>query len=134
MPLFEALLTMETVALKAPAALGLKTRLTGVLWPARTVTGRLGALNAKYWVEIDTLVTVADPAPVFETVIDSVLLVPAVTLPKSRLPPLRDKVPDCDCTLAELPELNPWQPTIIARQSRTIPSLPALLRCTAPVV
>jgi hypothetical protein len=43
-------------------------------------------------------------------------------------------VPDCDCTLAELPELNPWQPTIIARQSRTIPSLLALLRCTAPVV
>src|ERR1035438_2727164 len=110
---------METVALKVPAALGLKTRLTGVLWPARIVTGRLGAVNAKYWVEIDRLVTVADPAPVFETVIDSVLLVPAVTLPKSRLPPLRDKVPDCDCTLAELPELNPWQPTIIARQSRT---------------
>jgi hypothetical protein len=81
--------------LTAPTALGLKTTLTGVLWPARIVTGRLGALNEKYLVEIDALLTVTEAVPVFDTVMVIVLLVPAVTLPKSRLAPLRDKVPTC---------------------------------------
>jgi hypothetical protein len=103
-----------------------------VLWPARIVTGRLGALNEKYWVEIVTLLTVMEAVPVFDTVIVRVLLVPAVALPKSRMPPLKDKVPVCGCTA--LLELNPWQPTIVARQRRTIPSLLALLPFTAPVV
>jgi hypothetical protein len=122
------LLTTEVVALKVPAALGLKTTLSGVLWPARIVTGRLGALNEKYWVEIVTLLTVMEAVPVFDTVMVNVLLVSAVTVPKSRMAPLKDKVPVCGCTEADLLELNPWQPTIVARQRRTIPSLLALFR------
>jgi hypothetical protein len=128
----EALLVIEAVALKVPAALGLKTTLTGVLWPARIATGRLGALNEKYLVEIVALLTVMEAVPVFDTVMLSVLLVPTVTLPKSTLDPLRDKIPDC-CVEADLLELNPWQPTIVARQRKTNPSLFALLHSTAAV-
>jgi hypothetical protein len=81
----DALLVIETVALNVPGALGLKMRLTGVLWPARIATGRVGALKAKYWLEIVRLLTVTEAVPVFDTVIVSVLLVPEVTVPKSRL-------------------------------------------------
>jgi hypothetical protein len=132
----EALLVMEAVALKVPAALGEKTTLTGVLWPARIATGRLGALNEKYWLENDALLTVIEAVPVFVAVILNVLLVPAVTEPKSRLAPLRDNVPapDCGCWMAGLLVLTPWQPTIVARQRRTIPSLLARLGFTASVV
>ena len=122
--LFEALLTIETVALIAPAAVGLNTTLTGVLWPTAIVAGREGALKEKAWFEIEMLLTIIDPAPVLETVMESVLFLPVVTLPKSRTPPLKAKVPVvvCDCTLADLLELNPWHPTIVARQARIIPT------------
>lgn len=95
--LLEALLVIEAVALKAPAALGLKTTVTGMLWPTRIVIGRLGAVNEKCLVEIDALLTVIEAVPVFDKVTVIVLLVPAVTLPKSMLLPLRDKVPACTC-------------------------------------
>lgn len=127
-----ALLTTETVALKVPAALGEKTKLTGILCPASTATGRVGVLNEKYWLEIEALLTVILVMPVLVAVMVSVLLVPAVTLPKSRVFVLRDKVPPIGCVIAGL-ELNPWQPTIIARQTRTIPSLLACLHFMAPV-
>jgi hypothetical protein len=84
---------MEAMAVNAPATLGLKTTLTGVLCPAGIVTGRLGALIKKYLVEMVTLLTVTEAVPVFDTVTVKVLLVPAVTLPKSRVAPLKDKVP-----------------------------------------
>ena len=93
----EALLVIDAVALKVPAALGLKTSVTGVLWPTRIATGRLGAVNEKYLVEIDALLTVIDAVPVFDRVRVIVFVVPAVTLPKSMLLPLRDKVPACTC-------------------------------------
>jgi hypothetical protein len=128
-----ALLVTETVALKVPAALGEKTKLTGMLWPASTATGRVGALNEKYWLEIVALLTVMEAVPVLVAVMVSVLLVPAVTLPKSRVPVFNDKVPPTGCVIAGL-ELNPWQPTIVARQSRTIPSLLARLRFTVAFV
>ena len=108
--LLEALLVIEAVALKAPAALGLKTRLTDVLWPGRIATGRVGALKEKYWLEIVTLLTVTEAMPVFDAVIVSVLLVPAATVPKSTLAWLRVNVPVCGCVLADLLALNPWQP------------------------
>jgi hypothetical protein len=129
----DASLEMEAMAVKAPAAFGLKTTVTGVLCPAAIVTGRLGALIEKYFVEMVTLLTVTEAVPVFVTVTVKVLLVPAVTLPKSKLAPLNDKVPVCCCWL-ELLVLTPWQPTIIARQKRTIPSWLARLRCMAPNV
>jgi hypothetical protein len=59
--------------------------------------GRDGALSEKYWLEIEALLTVMEAVPVFVAVTVSVLLVPAATLPKSRLALLRDKVPDCTC-------------------------------------
>lgn len=122
------------MALNVPAALGLKTRVTGVLWPARIATGRLGALSEKYGVENVALVTVMEAVPVFVKVVDKVLLVPAVTVPKSTVVPLRVKMPVSACWLLELLVLTPWQPTIIAKPSRTIPSLLTLLAFTAAVV
>ena len=51
----------------------------------------------KNWLEIEALLTVMEAVPVFDAVSVRVLLVPAVTLPKSRLALFRDNVPDCDC-------------------------------------
>ena len=56
----------------------------------------MGALSEKYWLEIDALLTVMEAVPVFDAVTVSVLLAPAVTLPKSRLVLLREKMPACD--------------------------------------
>ena len=61
------------------------------------VIGRLGAVRVKYWLEIDALLTVMDAVLVLDPVTVSVLLVPTVTLPKSRVAPLSDKVPDAGC-------------------------------------
>lgn len=120
----EALLVIETVALNAPAAFGLKTKLIVELWPAPTTAGRLGALSEKYLLEMEALVMVTEAVPVFEAVAVSVLLVPASTLPKSRLAPLMAKAPDC-CRSEDLLELNPWQPAIVARHRRASPRLVA---------
>lgn len=103
----EALLLMVAVALKAPAALGVKTTLTWALWPAKIAIGRAGALSEKYLLEMEALLTVTEAAPVFVRVAVSVLLVPAATLPKSRVAPLKERVPDADCCVAVLLELNP---------------------------
>ena|ERR1700733_7006189 len=92
--LLDALLVIETVALKPPGALGEKTTVSGVLWPASIAVGRLGALNEKYWVENDALLTVTEAVPVFDAVSVTVLVVPTVTEPKSKLAPFRDNVPD----------------------------------------
>ena len=127
------MLVTETVALKVPAALGEKTKLTGMLWPAGTVTGRVGALNEKYWLEIVALLTVMEAVPVLVAVIVSVLLVPDVTLPKSSVAVLNDKVPPAGCVIAAL-VLNPWHPTIVARQRRTIPRLLTRLHFAAAVL
>jgi len=128
-----ALLMMETVALKVPAALGLKTRLTDMPCPAGIVTGRLGALNEKYWLEMDALLTVTDAVPLFDKVIVRVLLAPTLTAPKSKLVPIRDKVPDCACTFVDLfeVELNPWQPTRKPSPSKSSNAHAAFLICFA---
>lgn len=91
------MLVTETVALKDPAALGVKAKVIGTLWLVRIAIGRVGALSEKYWLEIEALLTVTEAVPVFVAVMVSVLLVPAVTLPKSRLALFRDNVPACDC-------------------------------------
>ena len=103
--LSEALLVTVTAALKVPAALGLKT-------------------------------SVMEAVPVLDAVNVIVLLVPAVTAPKLRLAPLRDRVPACTgcVVVADLLALKPWQPTIVARQRSTIPSLPSLSGLIAPIV
>jgi hypothetical protein len=43
---------------------------------------------------MDALLTVTEAVPVFDAVTVSFLVVPAVTLPKSSLAPLRDRMPD----------------------------------------
>ena len=93
----EALLVTETVALKDRAAFGVNIRVIVTLSPAKIAAGRVGELSEKYWLEIEALLTVIEAVPVFVAVTVSVLLVPAVTLPKSRLALFRDNVPDCDC-------------------------------------
>jgi hypothetical protein len=120
-----ASLEIETVALNAPAAFGVNTMLNVEFWPAAIVTGRLGPLKEKYWVEIAALLIVTGAVPVFEMAKVSVLLVPVVTLPKSRLALAKSKAPDCTW-VAGLVELNPWQPTRIARLRRSSPTLAAL--------
>jgi len=91
--LAEALLVTAAVALKVPAALGLNVTLIVALCPASTVTGRLGEVSVKYWVEIVTLLIVTDTLPVLVTIKVIVLLVSSGTspklmvwLPKERLP------------------------------------------------
>lgn len=78
-----AVLEIETEALNVPAAFGLKTTLTGTLCPAAMVTGKLGAVSVKYLVEMATLLIVTAAEPEFVAVVDRVLLLPALTLPKA---------------------------------------------------
>lgn len=91
----DALLVIETVALKAPAAFGANTRVSGALWPAIIAVGNVGALSEKYCVEKDALLTVMEAVPVLDAVSVKVFVVPVVTEPKSRLAPLKDNVPLC---------------------------------------
>lgn len=88
-----AVLEIEAEALNAPPAFGLKTTLTGTLCPAAIVTGKLGALSAKYLVEMATLLMVTAAEPEFVAVVDIVLLLPALTLPKANDEFAREIVP-----------------------------------------
>lgn len=76
------MLAIASVALNVPAAFGLKRTLITVLCPAARVIGRPGAVTAKYFVEIATLLMVAEAAPELVTVVETVLVLPALTLPK----------------------------------------------------
>lgn len=69
------------------------------------VTGRLGAVMAKYFVETAALLTVTEADPEFVAVTVIALLLPEVTLPKSRFATARERVPDC--WLEDGPELTP---------------------------
>ena len=79
-----AVLEMEIAPSKVPAAFGVKTTLRGTLCPPARVTGRLGALREKYLEEIATPLMVTAAEPEFVAVVDTVLLLPALTLPKAR--------------------------------------------------
>lgn len=91
--------------------------LTVVLWPAVRVTGRLGAVSTKYLVEMAAPLTVTEADPVFVAMTLNALLLPAVTLPKSRLAAVSDRVPDCWPPEGG-PALTPWQPTMRASPAR----------------
>jgi len=90
-----AVLEMETEPLKVPAVFGVKTMLSGRLCPAAMVTGRLSALRVKTLVEMETLLMVTAAEPEFFAVVETVLLLPAVTLPKVRDGFVREIVPLC---------------------------------------
>lgn len=89
----DASLPMAAVALKFPAAFGVNARVSDALWPAAMVTGRLGAVNEKYFVDTEALLMLADVFPVLLTDSVSVLLLPAATLPKSKACAPNDKLP-----------------------------------------
>lgn len=71
-----------TVALKDPAAFGVKETLRAALTPGATVTGSVGEEIEKYFVETAALLIVKDFVPEFVAVTVRVFVVPAVTLPK----------------------------------------------------
>lgn len=130
--LSEALLVIEIVPVNAPAALGEKTRLTGVLCPTSSAVGRLGEVNEKDWFEKDALLTVTEDAPVLVAVMVSVLVPPTATEPKSRLAAPSDKVPApvCVCELV----LTPAQPDMSPRHNITNANLLARLHCATRAV
>lgn len=92
---FAASLPMESVAVNAAAAFGVKEMLTFVLCPADSATGNVGAANAKYLVETDALPMLTALLPEFVRVSVRLLLVFGVTLPKLRLALPRTSWPIC---------------------------------------
>jgi hypothetical protein len=121
----EASLPIAALALKLPAALGVNARVSDALCPAAIVTGRLGAVNEKYFVDTEALLMLADVLPVLLTESVSVLLLPASTLPKSKACAPNDKLPvavGVGVGLGELDdlELNPWHPTSTRLAASTI--------------
>lgn len=105
----DALLETESVALKVPTVFGENEMLIVALCPGATVTGSVGAMREKYWVEIAALLTTSEVLPLFVALKFSVLVLPAGTLPKSRLSGFKERT--ADCWVADLPAaLIPWQP------------------------
>lgn len=115
----EALLVTVSVALKVAAAFGVNVILKVALCPLASVTGNVGEVNAKYFVEMEALLMVTDALPEFVAVRVRVLLVFGVTFPKSRLPLARTRFPlCCPPPPPERVALTPMQPTRTARRDR----------------
>lgn len=112
----EASLPIAAVALKLPAAFGVNASVSDALCPAAIVTGRLGAVNEKYFVDTEALLMLADVFPLLLTESISTLLLPAATLPKSNACAPNDKLPvavggGVGLVGVDDLELNPWHPT-----------------------
>lgn len=129
----DALLVTVSVPLKVPAAVGENLMLIVVLCPAAIVAGRVGAVNEKSWLEIETLLMVTEAGPEFVAVAVKVLLLPAATLPKLRLVLINERVLDC-CWVEEPAALTPWQPTRKLRLTRRSSAPPAFPRRLAQIV
>ena len=114
--LLDALLVIVPVALKAPAAFGVKEKVRLAVCPASMETGSVGFVIAKYFVDIASLLRVIEVFPVFVAEIASALLLPAFTLPKLSTELDSDSAPTCGCRL-EL-ELKPIQ--LVSRASEQI--------------
>jgi hypothetical protein len=106
--LFVASLVMVLVALKAPAAFGVKENVMVAFWPAAIETGSVGLVTAKYFVDMESLLIVIEVLPVFVAEIASALLLPAFTLPKLSAELEIDSAPTCGWLL-ELLALTPRQ-------------------------
>lgn len=94
---FRALLVTLAVALKVPAPVGANFTVTDTLWPAGTVTGRLGETSEKYLLEIAALLMMTGWVSELVAVTMRVLPVPAGTVPKFRLAVLKARSPVCCC-------------------------------------
>lgn len=92
---FDALLVIESVALKVPAAVGENLMLMGALWPAAIVSGRPVEVSENWLAEIVATDTVSDAFPELVALKERVLLLPAATLPKLRPVLARESVPIC---------------------------------------
>jgi len=112
---FEASLATVAVASNAPQAFGTKLMPIDIFRPAARVTGRVGEVSRKVWLEIATLLIVIEELPEFvaEKVIRFVP--PTGTFPKLMLvlPSIKllgsDLLEGVVCWL-ELSRSNPWQP------------------------
>jgi hypothetical protein len=113
----EALDAIVRVPLALPPDVGVNMMLKVTFCPGDTVRGRLGAVSEKQLVEIAALLMVSDADPEFVAVAERVLLLPAVTVPKSSVVVGRERVPYC-CWPGEAPTLKPWQPTRKVRPAR----------------
>src|SRR5580704_12188126 len=111
-----ASLPIVIVALNDPVVLGVNARLIGVLCPAAIETGRLGAVTAKYLVEIETLETLTVAVPVLVAVTEIVLVLPGDTLPKASDGFGSESVPKA---CVEFPVLTPWQPARKLKPARS---------------
>lgn len=121
----DASLPIAAVALKLPAALGVNASVRDAFCPAAIVTGRLGAINEKYFVDTDALLMLADVFPVLLTESVNTLLLPAATLPKSNAWAPNDKLPvpvggGVGLVGADDLELNPWHPTSTRLAANTV--------------
>ena len=121
----DASLPIAAVALKLPAALGVNARVSDALCPATIVTGRLGAVSEKYFVDTEALLMLADVFPVLLTESVSTLLLPAATLPKSNACAPNDKLPVAIGVGVEFVgvddlELNPWHPASTRLAANTV--------------
>jgi len=105
---FEASLLSVNVASNVPLVSGANFTLKVTFCPTGITIGNAGEVKVKYFVEelAPLMVTGADPELV--ALIVRILLFPAVTLPKSKVPFAIDRAPAADCPPPE--ELNPMQP------------------------
>ena len=105
---FTALLETVATALYDPAAEGANSMLSVALCPEPIVTGKLGPVTEKPCADTVAPLIVSDAVPEFVAVTLKVLLDPAATLPKLKLPLASDRSP-----LPWFPEpppaLTPWQ-------------------------
>lgn len=93
--------------------------LIGVLCPASTVRGKVGPVTVKYFDDTDAPFTKADAWPLFVTETVRILLLPAVIVPKLRLPTPSARFPLGGGWL-ELPAaLTPWHPVSETTPART---------------
>ena len=125
-----------TLPLALVADVGAKVTVKLALCPAVSVTGGVIPLSVKPVPLIPTCETVTDELPRLVTVCDSGRLVPVCTVPKFKLAGFAPSVPvpDGGCTAADLPELNPWQPTRVARARKAIARVLVLVPFTSPIV
>jgi hypothetical protein len=112
--LLVASLVMVLVALKAPAAFGVKENVKVAFWPAAIETGSVGLVSAKYFVDMESLLIVIEVLPVFVAEIASALLLPASMRPKLSAELESDSAPTCGWLL-ELLVLIPRQ--LVSRTS-----------------
>lgn len=102
----EASLASVMVALNVPEAFGENSRFIATVCPAAIEIGRLGAVIAKYLLEIATFLMLTVAVPVLVALNGRLTLVPGATLPKFAVA-ATESVPICSCCCLLPPALTP---------------------------